>query len=247
MYLLYLDESGGVAEKDQNHYVLAGVSAFERQPYFLQKELDDLEFSLFNSRQVVEFHASVMFNGKHAPWDTMPRLRRIEIMRSVYRIIAETKENVCLFAVVMHKASFETLDPIRRTCEEMSGHFEAFLSRLEMSREGEKQRGLLIFDHSRYTQTLHALLTQFRTTGASFGKVTHLADAPLFADSKITRVLQIADFVAYAVFKRYERGDSQFMDLIIKKFDQADGRVHGLVHLVTDYHNCYCPACLSRR
>ena len=49
---------------------------------------------------------------------------------------------------------------------------------------------------SKHENTVQALLAQYRTTGASFGKIKRLAEVPLFTDSKITRMLQLADFVA---------------------------------------------------
>ena len=90
-------------------------------------------------------------------------------------------------------------------------------------------------------------MTQFRTTGASFGRVKRLAEIPLFTDSKITRLLQLADFVAYAVYRRYESGDTQFFEMILPTFHEGSGILHGVVHLHSDHRNCFCPACLSRR
>jgi len=69
----------------------------------------------------------------------------------------------------------------------------------------------------------------------------------MFTDSKLTRMLQWADFVAYAVFRRYEHSDSALLDRIIGKFAQSGGVLHGLVHLLANYQECYCPACVTRR
>lgn len=246
MQLLYIDESGGAQhDDDQQHYVLGAVSVFEKRPYFLNQELDALCRELFPQSPSVELHASAIFNGNGEPWASLLRQNRIDILKRVYKYIAE--QNICLFGVAMHKASFKTINPIQRTCEELSGHFDAYLTRLEVDQGRDKQLGLMIFDESNHARTLHALLSQYRTTGARFGRVKHIAEVPMFADSKLTRVLQIADFVAYAIFRRYERGDSSFLDLIIHKFDEAQGRLHGLVHLVADYKGCYCPACVTRR
>jgi len=55
-------------------------------------------------------------------------------------------------------------------------------------------------------------------TGASFGRVKYLAKGSLLTDSKITRMLQLADFVSYAVFKNYGRSDAQFFNTILKRF-----------------------------
>jgi hypothetical protein len=38
MYLLYLDHAGAVEDPAQKHFVLAGISVFERQTYWLSQE-----------------------------------------------------------------------------------------------------------------------------------------------------------------------------------------------------------------
>ncbi len=59
--------------------------------------------------------------------------------------------------------------------------------------------------------------------------------------------MQLADHVAYAVFRRYDRGDTQYFDIIAHKFDKSDGVVHGLVHKHNVNANCMCLACQTRR
>lgn len=253
MHLLYLDESGGVSETDQDYYVLGGISASERQPYFLCNDLDELQQKFFpGSSDTIEFHASAILNGNGEPWGSMAKSDRLSILNGLYRILASTKENVAVFAAAMHKPSFPSSDPIQRTCEEIAGHFDAYLTHLEILGEQRKlddpkQRGLMIFDQTGQDKTLHALLRQYRTTGASFGRVKHLAEIPLFTDSRLTRMLQLADCVAYAVFRYYERKDMQLMDQILRKFHESGGKLHGLIHLVADYQSCFCPACMTRR
>jgi hypothetical protein len=250
MWLLYVDESGGVQEVDQAHYVLAGVAVHEKRPYFMQKEFDELQQQLFpGSADPIEFHASAIRNGKGAPWDSMDRKDREKVLVRAYEKIAATADNVYVFAVIMEKASFAGSDPIQKTCEELAGHFDAFLEFLE-TRTGigsDKERGLMVFDESNHQKTLHALLAQFRTTGASFGRIRHLAEIPMFTDSRLTRMLQIADLVAYAAFRRYEHSDAKYFDMILHKFHQTGGKLHSLVHLNRNHDNCFCPGCMSRR
>lgn len=87
----------------------------------------------------------------------------------------------------------------------------------------------------------------FRTLGTSWGVIRHLVGTPLFVDSRASRVVQLADHVAYAVFRRYQSGDTQYHDRIAAKFDTEDGVVHGLAHKEMGNPNCMCIACLSRR
>ena len=125
-------------------------------------------------------------------------------MSRIYQFIA-AHEQLTLFGIPMHKASFASDHPMQKSCEEMAGHFDRYLENLEIEKpQYGKQRGLMIFDQSKHEKTVQALMAQYRTTGASFGRIKRLAEVPLFTDSKITRMLQLADFVAYAIFRYYE-------------------------------------------
>lgn len=49
MHILYLDESGTHGEA--RHFVLAGLSVFERETYFLARQLEQLQEEFFPGRQ----------------------------------------------------------------------------------------------------------------------------------------------------------------------------------------------------
>ena len=250
MHLLYVDESGGDDKNASDQFfVLAGISAFERLPYHIASDIDVIQREVFpNVTDPIEFRASAIWNGNGEPWDSMKRPDRISLMKRIYGLLSRERIGVALFGIVLQKGDYPNKLPIRWTCEEMAGHFDAYLNSLEIAdKKQEKIRGLMIFDQSRHEKTVQALMAQFRTTGASFGKVKHLAEIPLFTDSKITRMLQLADFVAYAIYRRYQSSDTQFFDMILPRFCESGGILHGLVHLNLNYEQCYCPACYSRR
>jgi len=52
--------------------------------------------------------------------------------------------------------------------------------------------------------------------------------------------VQLADQVAYSVFRRYNTGDAQYIDIIASRFDEAEGVYHGLSHKHADRLNCTC-------
>ncbi len=248
MHLLYIDESGGDDPNSSDaHFVLGGICAFERVPYHISREVDEIQQRRFPGITTpIEFRASAIWNGNGAPWDSMSRADRKSLMLEIYKLIAKEQKGVELFGVALSKHDLPRASPIQITCEEMAGHFDAYLQSLEAEGE-EKQRGLMIFDQSRHEKTVQALMTEYRTTGASFGRVRRLAEVPLFTDSKITRMLQLADFVAYAVYRRFESSDAQFFDIILPGFVESGGVIHGLIHLNANKRECYCPGCLTRR
>jgi hypothetical protein len=54
----------------------------------------------------------------------------------------------------------------------------------------------------------------FRTLGTRWGVIRNFAETPLFVDSRASRVVQLADHIAYAVFRRYNAGDAQYFDVM---------------------------------
>ena len=241
MYLLYVDESGNPDGAEDRYFILGGIAVFERQTYWLNSAVDQLQETILPGAQV-EFHAQAITSHHEDPWHSLPTVTRTKTLEGLCKIICDCKEAV-LFAVAVERAI--TNDPVARAFEELCNRFDLFLKRLYA--QGNKQRGLIIFDETRYERILQALLEGYRSTGTRFGKVHNFADVPFFADSKSTRLLQLADLVAYAVYRRYDRSNTWLLDQLIGKFDANEGILHGLVHLSTSHFSCACPACLSRR
>ena len=129
--------------------------------------------------------------------------------------------------------------------EDLCSRFDIFLKR--QRDDGQNQRGLIILDESAHETTLQDMARRFRTLGTQWNVIRNIVDVPLFVDSKASRCVQVADHIAYAVFRRYECGDASYLDLFLHRFE-FDGRVlHGLCHKQVGNPNCMCPACLSRK
>ena len=47
-------------------------------------------------------------------------------------------------------------------------------------------------------------------------------------DSRASRCVQIADHVAYAVYRRYSAGDTNYLDIVLSRFDYDGGVLHGV-------------------
>jgi len=241
MYLLYVDESGNPDSATDRHFVLGGVAMFERKVFWVNEEVDKLQESLFPGVQV-EFHAQEIVAHAQEPWHSLPSDKRTETLQSLCRVISSSND-IYLFAVAIERST--TKEPLIRAFEELCNRFDLFLKRLHA--QGNTQRGLVIFDETRYEKTLQTLLATYRGTGTRFGRVYNFADIPFFTDSKSTRLLQLADLVSYAVFRRYERANTWLLDQIIGNFDTEGGVIHGLVHLTANRSACTCPSCLTRR
>lgn len=246
MYLLYLDDSGSSPNPTENFLVLGGISVYEAQAYYLTQELDRLAQDINPGNPLeVEFHASEMFARRDPPWNQMSKLEVIGTIKSVLNIVASSYESARLFACVVHKASYSGRDPMEIAFEDLCSRFDRFLARIAAA--GDRQRGIIILDQSTHETTLQAMAQDFRLLGTRWGGIRYLADTPLFINSKASRLTQIADHIAYSVYRRYEHSDASYFDLIVSRFDSADGVLHGLSHKQANTAACMCPGCITRR
>jgi len=72
------------------------------------------------------------------------------------------------------------------------------------------------------------MATDFRTIGHQWGVLRNFSEVPLFLDSRASRLIQLADLLAYAIFRHYEQSDSRFYSIINNRFDSEGGVTHGL-------------------
>ena len=244
MHVLYLDESG---THQSRYFVVAGLSVFEWETYFLAQRLDQIQSQYFPTDSgKVHFHASSLHAPRGrlpAPFDSLTGEQIQNLITDVYQVIAESRARI--FAVAIEKAAI-TGDPYERGFEEIINRFDRMLARI-LRDQGEPQRGLIVIAESSYRENLEVLARRIWAQGHRWGETHNLADIPYFAPAKNTRLLQLVDFVANAVYGNYESGYSRDFSRIAPKFDQDEGRIHGLVHITRDRQNCYCPSCVTRR
>lgn len=226
MHLLYLDESGGVNDTSHRHFVLAGVSVFERQSHWVSERLDQIAARFDEADPgAIELHASPMLSGVKF-WRSQPADKRRQAVVDALTVLANSHVSTRIFAAVIDKRHVGALDSVELAFEELVVRFDHYLMRLY--RGGDRQRGLIVFDKTREEAAIQNLALNFKRIGHSRGFVRNMAEVPVFLDSRASRLVQLADLVAYSIFRRYERGDSSLFDIIRPRFDAAGGTVHGL-------------------
>jgi len=246
MHLLYLDDSGSSPNANEQYLVLAGLSVYEAQAHWFTQEMDRLAQSIDPAHpNDVEFHASEIFARRVTPWNNMSRDEVQGVIKAVLKIVSQSYESARIFGCAVHKPSFAGRDPMEVAFEDLCSRFDLYLSRLGVA--GDRQRGLIILDDSTHETTLQSMARDFRIIGTRWGSIRNLADTPLFINSRASRLTQIADHIAYSIFRRYQSADTQYFDIVAGRFDSSDGIIHGLSHKQTTDPSCMCPACLSRR
>lgn len=246
MHLLYLDESGTDAGE---YFVLAGISVFERDTYFFNRDFDELqETFLPGVDDPVEFHATKIRARKDPPWDALRAEEAYGLLDKGYDVIAR---NACvLFGVAVSREALRSqdTDEYAFAFESIVKRFDGYLARL-YRQSHEHQKGLVIIAESNYRQRIEVLAKELLRSGTRWGDLSDLAEIPLFTMARNSRLLQAADFCANAIKGRYEGGFARQFDKLVRKFDcdPETGQLHGLFHYTRDYRACYCPACLTRR
>lgn len=229
MNLLYADESGSAPDPRQDLFVLAGVSIFENQCFWIDDQLNEIA-ARFNADDPVslEFHGSPMMNGSNY-WRRFPRKDRANAISDCLKIIAESSL-ATIFACIIRKTKVLPQKPFEVAFEQLASRFDYYLKRLH--KQGHRQKGIMIFDKSSYESIVQKQAIDFRRFGHTWEVIRNLAEVPLFLDSKASRLIQLADLVAYAIYRHYQHGDSRFYSIIAHKFDKTDGETHGLYEII---------------
>lgn len=171
------------------------------------------------------------------------------MLEAVYETIAQVQyPAVVLFSTAIHVSAVNDSDQaLRDTFEDVVQRVDSFLTRLHD--RNNPQKGLLIIDRSTNTESRYrTLVAEFTDQGTGHGYAGNIVDIPYFSQSGDTRPLQLADFCAYAVFRYYERGDTQFFETIMPRFDgrTSDSPRDGLKHIIQTAEPCHCVACSWR-
>ncbi|QIB66970.1 DUF3800 domain-containing protein [Kineobactrum salinum] len=229
MHLLYLDDSGAVDDPAQPFFVLAGASVFERRTHWIETRLNSIAARFDPARpHELELHGSPMRSGREG-WKQFPLCDRLKaICDALTQGVVEQRQGVTLFGVAIKRgADLNGQDPVEYAFEQISNRFDRFLMR-KYQENGDPQRGVIIFDKSTTERRIQTLARDFKHEGHTWGKTRNYAEVPLFLDSKSSRLIQLADLVAFALYRFQAHNDNSFYQIISRQFDSHSGVEHGL-------------------
>ena len=256
-YLLYLDESG--THGGSSCLIIAGLAVHERDAWFLQQRLTDVVRRALPAGadpSAFELHAAEIKSPLHgsgppSAWAQVSVDSRLHMMRDAYRTLRTYRPVDGRFPLALFGAVVEGRPQGRegRAYEEVLHKFDEMLTR--RSRElGERQTGFVIHDKRTIERDVQRATQSWREMASRMGVLTHLADVPVFADSKASRLLQAADFTSWALWRFYglTQPDADWITELWPLFDRANEVMHGLIHASPRFREgCPCPPCASRR
>lgn len=152
-----------------------------------------------------------------------------------------------IFAECIDKVHFDPAKAVHATDEQA---FEQIVTRFEyymsnVGRNGEENYGLLIHDNNlTESQKLTSLMKHFHKKGTFWTRIRHIIETPLFVDSSLTGMIQLADLCALALRRYFENGETDLLDRIKPRFDARYGKIVGVRHFSKE--GCLCELCHAK-
>lgn len=173
---------------------------------------------------------------------------RQALIKEVVQCIAQWG-SARLFAECVDKIHF---DPARsaktvdvQSFEQIVSRFQQFLQNIGRSAVAPVY-GLLIHDNNPTVALRHTkMMKVFHQRGTSWTPVDNIIETPLFVDSQLTSMVQVADVCAYALRRYLENSEEDLFDLIFQRADRKDDKVVGVRHFTRS--DCTCKICAAHR
>lgn len=273
MYLLFLDESG--THSPSPAFILGGVAIHELDAAHLLKRIESgLTYRLAPlglNAENFELHAKDMKGGKD-DWSAVPWNVRMKILGGMFQTISTYSPIDPSRPMAMFGAVVDTTyrDREERAYELVLNKFDEMLDRVNRVSD-RHEAGLVIHDRivvdtplkkperkpkirpkANLERRIQLWTSDWQEVAGHVGKLNNMAHVPLFADSRATRLLQVADFVAWALWRYYgltpKPRDERWISDLWPHFDHANGQMHGLIHVTPDFARqvCNCKPCDQR-
>jgi hypothetical protein len=265
MYLCYIDESGTSATPgNTSHFVLAGMAL----PIWHWKDADR-EITRVLARYDLadqEFHTAWLlrkyFEQTKIPnFDTMnyaarkaavQRQRTAELLRlqrtqrhSQYRL---TKKMYKHTEGYMHLTLAERISVVRGVADTVSGWgFARLFAECIDKVHFDPTRTERTIDEQAFEQVVSRfdryLANMQERQGTLWRQIGHIIETPLFVDSKLTRMVQVADLCAYSLRRFVENGDVDLFRRTFARADRVGVRTVGVRHFAG--LACICEICAA--
>lgn len=126
--------------------------------------------------------------------------------------------------------------------EQVTTRFNTYLKR----QQNADSMGILVHDqHQAESLKLTRIFRDWHDTGTAFTSIPFIAETPLFVDSSLTLMIQVADLVSYAIRRFCDRGEVDLFDRVYPRFERdRNGKLVGLRHY-TGKKSCSCKICID--
>ena len=157
-----------------------------------------------------------------------------------------------IFAEIIDKNEYTprkpALTPKTQSFEQIVIRIEKYLKSISNRDDGRgKRRGLSIHDNNPSVAQQHTKnMNSYHKKGTFLAGVHHIIETPLFVDSTLTGLVQIADLCAYALKRYAETGEDALLKPLLSRIDRVGSDLVGVRHY-TSRKYCKCFFCKPER
>ena len=102
--------------------------------------------------------------------------------------------------------------------------------------------GIIVQDNNQtVAKKLTEMMRRFHRQGTRWTDINHILETPLFDDSHLTSMVQMADLCGYATRRFFENGETDLFERIYSRFDCTNKGVVGIRHYTAP--GCDCRVC----
>jgi len=227
------------------------IPGFNAMPYDDRREevrkIRTRELLRLQGTNPKQYHKSKKNFRKTEAYVHLTHAERKAVIGDFAKIISEW-DYARLFAECIDKIHFNPtlarLSVEEQAFEQIVSRFEHYLQIISVS--NHKNVGLLIHDNNQtVAKNLTELMVKFHTQGTFWTSVENIIETPLFVDSQLTCMVQVADLCSYALRRYLENDEKDLFHLIFSRADRKDGRVVGVRHF--SGNTCNCEICEAHR
>jgi hypothetical protein len=131
--------------------------------------------------------------------------------------------------------------PFEHAFTEVVQRYEYFL-RHRGNAINESLLGIIVQDNNEtVARKLTEMMRRFHRQGTRWTNIDHILETPLFVDSHLTSMVQMADLCGYVTRRFFENGETDLFDRIYGRFDRTNKGVVGIRHYTAP--GCGCRVC----
>ena len=153
------------------------------------------------------------------------------------RLFAECIDKIYFNQAIANKTIPE------QSFEQLVSRFETYLKNIG-SMAKTHYPGLLIHDNNDTVAKRHTdLMKGYHKQGTLWTDINNIIETPLFVNSQLTGMVQIADLCAYALRRYLENSEEELFDLVFRRADRIGSTAVGVRHFTKQ--PCKCKICVA--
>jgi hypothetical protein len=176
--------------------------------------------------------------AKTAEYVHLSRPERRAVIEELAALVSGWSDAV-LFAEAQDKVKSSSEKAFDIAFEQVVTRFNTFL------RASGQSLGILVQDNNpTVASRLTTNMRRYHSRGTMWSNIDRIVETPLFVDSHLTSMVQLADLCAYAVRRFCEKSERFLWDRIVGRFDTRGGHLVGIRHF-TGKVPCTCEICTA--